>query len=66
MLKSKPPRYILVHISKRHLKYKFNAAKADKKGPRARGYQDDIYDKFYASLINKINRRGLKASIEIN
>lgn len=66
MLKSKPPRFILVHISKLHLKSKFNAAKADNKRPRTRGYQDDIYDKFYASLINKINRRGLKAFVKIN
>lgn len=66
MLKSKPPRYILVHISKQHLKYKFNAAKADKERPRARGYQGDICDKFYASLVNRINGRGLKACIKIN
>lgn len=66
MLNNKPPRYILMHISKRHLKYKFNAANADSKRPRTRGYKGDIYDKFCSSKKNKINRRGLKAFVKIN
>lgn len=66
MFNNKPPRYILMHVSKQHLKYKFSAANAESKRPRARGYKDGIYDKFCASLINKINRRGLKASVKIN
>lgn len=66
MLNNKPPRFILVHISKQHLKYKFNAANADKERPRTRSYKDDIYDKFCASVVNKINGRGLKAYVKIN